>query len=391
MQTHTFQAKEIKEALALVRRDLGPDAVVVGTRRVAGRAMGLLGGSFIEVTAQSAPPAKTRTAKPAGLRKPSPNAENSQADEEPQVMTANRHKALLALQRAKRNRDRREPVETPQSSIKRDPRAALSAAAAGSIGRVATHARLRRRLLASLIPRELCEQWLKQVPADLAPSQAEQRLRANLNNLLGRPAPLVARGSRVAAFVGPTGVGKTTTIAKLAAHAALVENRKIALVSLDDLRLGSTAQLRAYADVLGVPLYTCGRDDNLPRVLAGLRDVELVFIDTAGVSPSTGNGLEALRARLRRAGEPITTHLCVAAATRQEELDRILHVYGRVEPSDLVATKLDEAVAIGSMLSARVQVGLPFSYLTTGQQVPEDLLTATPESLTDILLGGPTQ
>jgi flagellar biosynthesis protein FlhF len=256
---------------------------------------------------------------------------------------------------------------------------------------VATHARLRRRLLASLIPREICEEWLKHLPPDLAPSQAEKRLRANLCNLLGAPAPLVGRGARVAAFVGPTGVGKTTTIAKLAAHATLVENRKIALVSLDDLRLGSTAQLRAYADVLGANLYTCGRDDSLARILASLRDVELVFIDTAGVSPATGTGLEALRARLRRAGESITTHLCVAAATRQEELDRILHVYGRVDPADLIATKLDEAVAIGSMLSARVQSGLPFSFLTTGQQVPEDLMTAAPESVTDILLGEITQ
>ncbi len=392
MQSHTFQAKEIKEALALVRRDLGPDAVVVGTRRIPGRAMGLLGGSFIEVTAQSAAAPSTHATKPAGLRKPSPQAvaQKERDEEDNVVVTANRHKALLALQRAKRNRERREPVQTPQASIMRNPREALSAAAAGSIGRVATHARLRRRLLASLIPRELCEQWLKQLPAELAPSQAEQRLRANLRNLLGAPAPLVGRGARVAAFVGPTGVGKTTTIAKLAAHATLVENRKVALVSLDDLRLGSTAQLRAYADVLGANLYTCGRDDSLARILASLRDVELVFIDTAGVSPSTGTGLEALRARLRRAGESITTHLCVAAATRQEELDRILHVYGRVEPADLIATKLDEAVAIGSMLSARVQIGLPFSFLTTGQQVPEDFMTANPESLTDILLGGAT-
>lgn len=390
MQTHTFQAKEMKEALALVRRDLGPDAVVVGTRRIPGRAMGLLGGSFIEITAQSAAAPEHAPARPAGLRRPSPEQAAAQ-EQETGVQTANRHKALLALQRAKRQRERRTPVETPQRTIARNPREAITAAAAGSIGRVATHARLRRRLLASLVPREVCEQWLKQIPADLSPSQAEARLRGNLQQLLGGPAPLVERGARVAAFVGPTGVGKTTTIAKLAAHAALVEGRSVALISLDDGRLGSTAQLRAYADVLGAPLYTCGKDDDLARVLAGLRDVELVLIDTAGVSPSTGNGLDTLANRFRRAGEPITTHLCVAAATRQEELDRILHVYGRVTPRAVVATKLDEAVAIGSMMSARTHLEVPFSYLTTGQQVPEDFMVAHPQSLIDILLGGATQ
>ena len=84
----------------------------------------------------------------------------------------------------------------------------------------------------------------------------------------------------------------------------------------------------------------------------------------------------------------MTTHLCVAAATRQEELDRILHVYGRLDPRAVVATKVDEAVAIGSMMSAHAQLDVPFSYLTTGQQVPEDFMTAHPENLIDILLGG---
>ena len=127
---------------------------------------------------------------------------------------------------------------------------------------------------------------------------------------------------------------------------------------------------------------------SLARILAGLRDIELIFIDTAGVSPSSSAGLDTLRGQLRRAGEPVTTHLCVAAATRQEELDRILHVYGRLDPRAVVATKVDEAVAIGSMMSAHAQLDVPFSYLTTGQQVPEDFMTAHPENLIDILLGG---
>ena len=228
MQTHTFQAKEMKEALALVRRDLGADAVVVGTRRIPGRAMGLLGGSFIEVTAQAAP--STQQPRPAGLRKPAPGRKAAE-ETDAAVQTANRHKALLALQRARRQKERRPAPETPQRSITRNPSEALTAAAGGSIGRVAQHARLRRRLLASLIPREICEQWLQRIPADLNPTQAETRLRANMRNILGGPAPLTGRGSRIAAFVGPTGVGKTTTIAKLAANAAHAAGRKIAFDS----------------------------------------------------------------------------------------------------------------------------------------------------------------
>jgi len=380
MQTQTFQAREIKEALALVRRELGPDAIVVSTRRVPGRTMGLLGGTLIEVTAR---PPELTPERPAGVRRPTAQPE---AEAEP-TPVANRHKALLALNRAKRQKDASTRPKTARQNIATQPEQALAAATA-SLRNVTSHAVLRRRLLASLVPRDLCERWLSRLPREASRREAESVLREELTHMLGGPAPLVHGDARVACFVGPTGVGKTTTIAKLAAHAALVDGRSVALVSLDDHRIGATAQLRAYADVLGVPLHTCGRDGSLNRTLASLRDIDLVLVDTAGVSPNGTDSLEPLRRRIARAGESVTVHLCVAAATRQEELDRILHVYGRLDPAALIATKLDEAVAIGSMYAGRTQADVPFSYVTTGQQVPDDFAPATPELLIDVLLGG---
>lgn len=382
MQAQTFQAREIQEALALVRRELGPDAIVMSTRRVPGRTLGLLGGTMIEVTARPAEPAQP--ARPAGVRRPHVAADDEAPDN---PIVANRHKALLALNRARRQKSQRPRTVSPRQSIEHGPREALAAAAA-SLGNVAAHAALRRRLLASLVPRDLCESWLAALPREVPRREAEAQLRSSLSALLGGPAPLVAPGHRVACFVGPTGVGKTTTIAKLAAHAKLVDGLRVALVSLDDHRIGATAQLRAYADVLDVPLHTCGRDGSLNRTLTALSDIDLVLVDTAGVSPTGNDTLEPLRRRLARAGEDVTVHLCVSAATRQEELDRILHVYGRLDPAALIATKLDEAVAIGSMYAGRVQADVPFSYVTTGQQVPDDFSPATPNLLIDVLLGG---
>jgi flagellar biosynthesis protein FlhF len=192
----------------------------------------------------------------------------------------------------------------------------------------------------------------------------------------------------VAALVGPTGVGKTTTIAKLAARAQLLEGRAVALVTVDDQRLGAATHLRAYADVLGVPVVHASAPGGLARALAELRDAELVLIDTAGISPSRPELFGQLGRRLQRAGEPVTTHLCVAAATRHEELDRLVHLYGEVEPSALLMTKADEAVAIGSVFGAQHDTGLPFSFVTTGQQVPDDIAQADPGLLIDLLLGG---
>ncbi len=111
-------------------------------------------------------------------------------------------------------------------------------------------------------------------------------------------------------------------------------------------------------------------------------------MDSAGLSPGRSAEFDALARRLLRAGEPVTTHLCVAASTRNEELDRILHLYSATRPHALLPTKLDEAVAVGTVLAGHARMGVPLSFATTGQQVPEDISEATPGFIIDMLLGG---
>ncbi|MFO0635143.1 MAG: hypothetical protein U0168_20040 [Nannocystaceae bacterium] len=366
MEPRTFQAREMREALALVRRELGPDAVILETRRVPGRALGLLGGSFFEVTAaagETAAAPAPRTAPDLGPIR-----------------------ALLPGKRAERVRQSAPPPV--KTMIQQDPTAAI-AAAAGRSG-VVPFAALRRRLLAAMVPRDLCEAWLRALGSDDgadARAHAESELRALLHRELGPAASLGDDRARVIAFVGPTGVGKTTTVAKLAALTHLSEGKRIALVSLDDGRIGATAALRAYAKLLGVPI-AVAPGQGLAQALAQHRDAELVLVDTPGISPSHGDAFAELGRRLGRAGEPVVTHLCVAAATRIEELERIAHLYRPTDPAALLVTKLDEAIAIGSVLGLRMQTKLPLSFLTTGPQVPDDLSPAHPELVLDSLLGG---
>ncbi len=381
MQSQTFQAREMKEALALVRRELGPDAVIVGSRKIPGRALGLLGGTLIEVTAQG-------TAH-AGSGQKSDDLSRRHGDE---LVTANKHKALVALNRAKRLRSTG-PPRTIRQSITRRPESALAAATGGNVGRIAPHAALRRRLLAALVPREQCESWLARLGPTKRASreQSELALRNLLLDEFGSRAPLLAPHSRVVALVGATGVGKTTSIAKLAAHATLVEGKRVALISLDDNRIGAISQLNAYAELLDLPLRACGSDDSLARALSQVNDAELVFVDTpgmAGVSHSASSSVHRLQSRLDRAGEDVSTHLCLPASTRQEELERLTHIFSALDVHALMMTKVDEAVAIGSLLGIRSALNLNFSYLTTGQQVPEDITPATAQVLTDLLLGG---
>ncbi len=221
------------------------------------------------------------------------------------------------------------------------------------------------------------------VPASL------ERARPSLEVVLGEElvfAGGLSRGPRVVAVVGPTGVGKTTTVAKLAAHAALVQRRKVGLVSVDDYRIGGAEQLQRYADLIGVPMQSATPSELRPS-LDVLASCDLVFVDTAGRSPSDHRAVAELGNAFEWAGEPIETHLCIAASTHDVELRAIIERHSDLRPARLLSTKVDEAVYHGSIVAAQTLAGLPFSYFTTGQRVPEDIEVASAARLAGWLCG----
>jgi flagellar biosynthesis protein FlhF len=197
--------------------------------------------------------------------------------------------------------------------------------------------------------------------------------------------------ARVVALVGPTGVGKTTTVAKLAAISSLVDRRRTALVCLDQYRVGASDQLARYADLIGIPMECANDAHSVARALRRLADAERIYIDTSGRSPRDALGLAQTAEALRGASEPVEVHMCVAAATREVELCAMLDHFGVNAPSRVLVTKLDEAVHCGGALAAYVHSGLPLSYLTTGQRVPEDIEVASAEALAGVMCGEEVQ
>ena len=188
----------------------------------------------------------------------------------------------------------------------------------------------------------------------------------------------------VLAFVGPTGVGKTTTIAKLASQHALLRGQRVVLATMDTYRVGAVDQLRQYASLIGVPMVVVREPDDLRRAVAS-SNADLVFVDTPGRNPSDTEQIPRVQRAL--SGLDAQVHLVMSATTRQQELRVIFDRYRALRPAGFVFTKLDEAVALGALVNS-ASWGAPISYVTFGQRVPEDLAKSDAMKLAHRLLDG---
>lgn len=205
---------------------------------------------------------------------------------------------------------------------------------------------------------------------------------------VANPIQLEPGTTRVAALVGPTGVGKTTTIAKLAAYAKLKLGQKVALLTLDTFRLAAVDQLQQYAQILQVPLHVALTVEDLRNALRFYQDRSLVLIDTPGHSPKDAEVQGQLKGFLEELPE-VETHLVLSATTKPRDLVDIVQRFEGLKPGRLIFTKLDETSTYGPMLSTLVRIKRPLSYLGTGQEVPDDLELATSRRVADLILPPP--
>lgn len=192
--------------------------------------------------------------------------------------------------------------------------------------------------------------------------------------------------SRVA-LIGPTGVGKTTTVAKLAAESSLVQKKKVALLTLDTYRIGAVEQLATYARLLDVPLEVALSPEDATNLVASHADKDLILIDTTGRSQRSRDQVAEL-ARFLRAADPTEVHLTVSASASPAAQSEAVSSFGIMSPSRIVLTKLDECPQAGCILGLASSSLLPFSYVTYGQDVPDDISAAQSESLAQLVWEG---
>ena len=193
-------------------------------------------------------------------------------------------------------------------------------------------------------------------------------------------------GPKVIAMVGPTGVGKTTTIAKLAAVYALSRKKRVALITADTYRIAAIEQLRTYSDIIGVPLTVVYSPEEVQLAIQEHRDADLILLDTAGRNPRNPARMLELRGVIR-AAQPNEVHLVISATTKNRDAIEIVDRFEQVRFDRLLITKLDESSTYGMILNALVRAQRPLSYVGTGQDVPEDLEYASASKLAHMIIG----
>lgn len=397
MRIARYQAATMQDALRQVQGELGADAMILRTRTLAPK-LPLLGRHRVEVVAAVAE--DPAGAPAAGVEETSDRL-TLEAERPAGGPTASERASAEANGHAQpADRSPNTPPLSPEAPADLGAelaaiRRALAGLAAWAAPRLDVPAGVAVHLVEVGVSPALARE-LAAAAEGVGPAQAWAAVAAAIRGRLRVSGPIrlepegaFAEGNggarpsarpRVVALVGPTGAGKSTTLAKLAAHYAIAARRRVGLLSLDTFRVGAFEQMRIYAEVLDVPLLAADCPAAAATALDRFSDRELILVDTVGHAPGDGPRLSEL-ARLLAAADPDEVHLVLAAPTERRSLLAAVEGFRRLAPSHLLLSKLDEAYALGGVVEVAIRAGLPLSYFSQGQDVPEQIVPAAAEAL----------
>lgn len=418
MHVRVFEAKDMTTGLKMVKEALGPEALILSTRTVRTGRLGVLGKPMLEITAAIDTRWPEAGDRLAGDRRTRPAAVEGDEEREPrQEARWPRPPVQEPVARPPRRQPAHEAArEADPPPAGRDLHGELAELRAMVRG---LSSRLPAADPATLLHRPYVEPEFTAAPTDPAVSylvgfglsretaqvvarftrdtiaRAGSLSGADLNGIFQAaiarlfttaellPAP-AGRQQRIS-LIGPTGVGKTTTLAKIAARALSRHNLRVGLVTIDTYRVAAVEQLKVYAEIMRVPLEVVLTPEAFQRALERFADRDLVLVDTAGRSPRNQADLDELAAFLRpELG--LENHLLLPATAREQELETIIRRFAILPAHRFVFSKIDECGQLGVLLNVHYNHDTPISCLTNGQRVPEDLLTPTPADIGGLIL-----
>ncbi len=431
MTINKFQGKTESEAIERARKEMGPQVVIMSVKTVKPKGVfRAFKGIVYEVTAaleeseadkmrQSAPeqvPPQTQMRRPESInlaadeqiripsvaqgqpeqpaRMQQPLPQNEPAPEQPQVQMQPQQASASALE--ERLDSLQSLLENRISAEKENQEDGMG----GANGQAQEGFSFVKMLYQTLLDNEVDEKYANQILDEL---EKISNKGSNIDYILshiyqklvlkfGQPKPIEFQASKptVAFFIGPTGVGKTTTIAKVASRYKVDEGKKVAFLTADTYRIAATEQLRTYASILDMPLTIVYSPEEIKDAVGKLSDYDLILVDTAGFSHKNAAQCEDVKNLIGglSAGHKTEVYLVLSATTKYRDLQDMCNIYRTFADYRLIFTKLDETSCYGNLLNIHLYSGADLSYATYGQNVPDDIEVFNTQKIVKKLLGG---
>lgn len=405
MNIKTFKGKTEEEAMELAKKELGEHAVKMASRKVEPKGFfkKLFSQPVFEVTAAVDEPdvyERTIPRKPAQEQHPevryTPSSGKSQEllfEEETAEKGANAIEQKLDNLKKLFEEQIREQGQSKNAEEGKE----KAEASANELPdkNIAFLRLIFRQLLENEVEEQYANQIITEIEASLKKETDVSKILANIYQKivlkLGHTKTLeVVNGkTKYIFFIGPTGVGKTTTIAKLAYSLMEQKKAKVALLAADTYRIAAVDQLRTYADIMNIPLYVIYSETELAEYKEELDKYDVILVDTAGRSHRNKEQRDDIERLIHAV--PATareTYLVLSATTKYRDLVKITEAYSEIAEYRLIFTKLDETSTIGNIFNIKMLTGAPLSYATNGQNVPDDISRMDPQNIARQLLGG---
>lgn len=406
-----FTGKTEAEATEAAKKELGSNLVIMNVREVKKKGLfAFLLPKQIEVTAALEEEALARTQYGSILR----TAADKEIRTEQQNLSAKNSteniekkldslQTLLESQLNNRQSEKEESAKTqdvPDAEGKEDKPQDMAAAEKKEEEKNPEQDKFIRLLYNKMLDNEMDEKYVNSILEDASKTKKADLpfdyLLANIYQKMvlkfGKSEGITPseKGPRIVLFIGPTGVGKTTTIAKLAGRYCVEEKKKVALLTADTYRIAAAEQLRTYANILETPFRIIYTPEELQAAVEDYWDCDYIFIDTAGRSHQNTDQLEKMKEMVAALKKPenYQVFLVLSATTKYRDLQKIADCYGKIADFELIFTKLDETEAVGNLLNMKLYTDAPIAYVTCGQNVPDDMEAFNPQKTVKQILGG---
>lgn len=379
MPVKRYKTKSIQDALRKIKRDMGPDAMILSTKRIPKCARSPYGHDLFEVSASSG-------SESAHYQSPEHNSGHNQA-------SCTRQSPVLSENSWQMHEKEGASVKDEQVSMNDilfilDQQKTLPDFLHTLPGCLSLYTKLIRAGISENRVRAYIKKGSSHAAShgityeDIKNSILKEIMQSiPIHN----PFRLNGKKKHMAAFIGPTGVGKTTTIAKLAADLSLNHKKRVGLISIDGYRIGAVEQLNTYAAIMGIPCISAFTKKDVQIAVQKMQNRDIILIDTAGQSHLDKNRIKEL-GRLIGSNTSISSHLVLSASTNRLDMKEAVEKFSVFRPETYVFTKVDETKQRGRIIDQIQEKKIPVSFITNGQNVPEDITQATQKGILQLVL-----